>query len=976
MEKTYRDTGRSGRFPFRQTLIASALFASQLLLCLSAFGIVLPETVTELGSAGNWQGVLDALDRIETSGEQIDRSDRELADFLKAASLFHTDSPGAREALETFASRYPASPHFKSAILMIGDCCFFAHDYGEAMTWYSSVNPSEAPLPEQQRTLYAYRLAVSRLMNGLADDRTEELISLMSKDLDYRIAARYYQAYSDYLKRDYDKAFSGFEAVAGELSRTETPREGMEPQYYMVQILYRQAKFDEAIRHGTTILKKNRIPALLPELHRVIGLSYFKKGNHHSAHGLLDAYVEEAVMQGFSPSEDAVYALGVCEYEEGDRERAAAHFSTLTDLQDITGQGAWYHLGEIAMAEGRYDEAVMDFSKAAHIAYDPDTAERAAYNRIAAVTHGGNSPFQSTTAMYEEFLTSWPSSRYADNVRKGLYQAYAASRDYDNALLILDGINNPGPEVIAERQKILYAKGAQQERSGNHRGAATTLEEALKLGSDPDLNAEIALWLGQAQYGAGNYAASVRALDKAIDSRRLSKEKKAEALYQRAYSNLRREKYADAARDFRSVTVDSSAPRTLVPDSKLRLADCLYYTGNLKDAAETYDKARETDSEAADYATLRMALMAGLQGDRKRETALLRDFLRDYPQSGSRPEAMFRLGTSLEAQKDIQGAQSAFSTLTDQYPTSPFAREGALRSANLLMKSGSVAGAVTKYRDIISRWPASPEAKEADTVLRDHYAAEGNLEEYASFLASINDAPKIRPDQMEEITFRSAERAYVADLEDTGLLKTYLEKYPDGRYLAQALLWTAQADADAGRGREALEGVDRLIQLRGDSPEAEDARLLREELKDYVELFSAIDKADSPREAKKGLAMLTELASNPDNPVGAQANVELGERLLKAGRHSDALAVLDRFTESGTPHRYWLARGFLVLADVHHAMGKDWLAKEYVITLRDSYPGSEKDISEGITRRLKQYDSKSSSAENATSSKRKSRKRK
>ena len=62
------------------------------------------------------------------------------------------------------------------------------------------------------------------------------------------------------------------------------------------------------------------------------------------------------------------------------------------------------------------------------MAYDGDTAERAAYNCIAAVTHGGRSPFQSTNAMYEDFLDEWPESRYADNVRRGLYQAYAAQR--------------------------------------------------------------------------------------------------------------------------------------------------------------------------------------------------------------------------------------------------------------------------------------------------------------------------------------------------------------------------------------------------------------------------------------------------------------------------------------------------------------------------------------------------------------------
>ena len=59
------------------------------------------------------------------------------------------------------------------------------------------------------------------------------------------------------------------------------------------------------------------------------------------------------------------------------------------------------------------------------------------------------------------------------------------------------------------------------------------------------------------------------------------------------------------------------------------------------------------------------------------------------------------------------------------------------------------------------------------------------------------------------------------------------------------------------------------------------------------------------------------------------------------------------FTDAGTPHEYWLARGFIVLADVYTAQGKGYLAKEYLISLRDNYPGDESDIKQMISSRLK-----------------------
>lgn len=960
----------------RLRLLKAGALAFALAVPAGAVAVPLPPSIPALAEAGNWEAVADGFNRLWAAGESVDETDLEYASFLSAAALFHTAAPDSRMALEKFAAGYPASPYFNQAVMMLGDCCFFEGAYAEALSWYNIIDPATASLSSAERGLFTYRLAVSRLMSGLADAKTDSLLRNLENYPEFRIPTRYYRAYYDYLNHNYDAAYKGFERVAQDLASSGADPEGMAPQYYMIQILYRNGRFDEVIRHGLTQLKKNPVPELLPELRRVIGLSYFKTGDHVSARGHLEGYINEATRRGFTPADDAVYALGVCEYEEGDRAQAGLRFSSLTDRKDMTGQGAWYHLGEIALAEKRYDEAVIDFRKAARMAYDGPTAERAAYNCIAAVTHGGRSPFQSTTEMYEEFLSEWPTSEYADEVRRGLYQAYAAQRDYDNALLILEKIKTPDSRVTAERQKLQYAKGTRLERAGRHKEAAEALREAVLIGADKEVTREANLWLGDALFGSGDYSGSVKAYDNAV-SAGLQGEKKATALYQRAYSNMRRERYADAARDFSEVLRSGKASREITADARLRLADCQYYSGNLAGATETYREVRELDSSESDYATLRLALLAGLQGDRAAETSMLRDFLRNSPESPARAEAMSKLATSLEAQGKTNEAIIVLGDLLKQYPASAFAREGAQKAARLSMESGDRAEAIRKYREVIERWPSSEEAAASDLVLRDYYAGLGRLEEYADFLASVKGGPRIKASEMEEITFRSAERAYVANPADTGSLEAYIEKYPDGRYLAQALLWTATARFDAGNGREALALVDRILTERPNSPEAEDARLLKEDLAEYGDLFDALDLADSPRTRKKGLDALRKLISNADSPGGAQANVELAERLIKDNRTKEALEILEDFTSSGTPQQYWLARGFLALADLHHAEGKDWLAKEYVISLRDNYPGPEADITSGIAERLARYSGSSSKDKSGQSStNRKSRKRK
>ena len=61
------------------------------------------------------------------------------------------------------------------------------------------------------------------------------------------------------------------------------------------------------------------------------------------------------------------------------------------------------------------------------------------------------------------------------------------------------------------------------------------------------------------------------------------------------------------------------------------------------------------------------------------------------------------------------------------------------------------------------------------------------------------------------------------------------------------------------------------------------------------------------------------------------------------------------FTDAGTPHQYQLAEGFIALADAYRGQGKTYLAKEYLQSLKQNYPGKEKEILNAINSRLKSW---------------------
>ena len=60
---------------------------------------------------------------------------------------------------------------------------------------------------------------------------------------------------------------------------------------------------------------------------------------------------------------------------------------------------------------------------------------------------------------------------------------------------------------------------------------------------------------------------------------------------------------------------------------------------------------------------------------------------------------------------------------------------------------------------------------------------------------------------------------------------------------------------------------------------------------------------------------------------------------------------INEFIEMSTPHAYWMARSFILLADLYAAQGKTLEAKQYLLSLQNNYDGDD-DIADIITERL------------------------
>ncbi len=913
-----------------------------------------------------------------------------------------TQAASRRSALSPWNSSVrteaPWSADASLAIVERADRAYDAGEYAEAIALYRQAIPTRLPLSE--RAGYYFRLASSLARLGLMEE-AEEAAAMIAPQENGEGPASFMEGYIAYRKRDFATAREAF---------SRAPEE-YHPEIYIAQIELSEGNYRRAAELALPLLDERLPRQEEMEMLRVAGIASFRTGDLPEAAALLEKYME----QTGEPAEDVVYTLGDIEYRRGNTERARELLQTLASSEDPVAQGAQYTLGQIAASSDNSKEAALAFSQSARRNYDPNIGEKALYNYITSSTQGATVPFSSVASLYETYLKDYSNSDVEHNnqLNRRFAQEYYREHNYAQALACIDRIVGRDPEVSLERQKILYELGRQELIDRQYGEAVSHLRQGVGMrGPDKEIVAETELLLGDALYAQDDFWGASQAYSSAAAS--LKGANRTLALYNDAYALYNQDLFTKAAKRFeQAIKATPALDSRQLDDARLRLADCQFYNGKFGLALKGYS---EMAASGNDYAAFRQAVAEGLTGSVERKITMLGNFSNRFPQSRWESDVLLELGNTYAGLDRTREAEETYSRLARLHPSSPQARKGTLARALALAKAGDSAGAAQAYRQVISTWPASEEAELANADMRRLAASEGTLPEYAAFLRGVKGGPKLDDDQIETLTFEAAESAYSDNISDIARLQAYLKNYPDGRYLAQALLDLAQAARESGNAPLAVEYADRIEASRPDAPQAVEALLLKGEVIEeslparkgealaayrqlelrggslfFPESYSGImrttddaserlkyarlvkstgaQEADAIAEAelyegiallhqsaasrKEGIALLRKLAAQPETMPGARAAVELGEWFLDQGRTPEATEVLTAFTDAGTPQAYWLARGFIALSDAYRKSGQVSLAKEYLRSLKENYPGREPDIHKAIDARLK-----------------------
>lgn len=946
----------------------------------------------------NYIGCIDQM----TQAIELDGAS-ETAEAYMALSAVAQGQSDALQLLTNFIDRYPESTMCPRIQAAIGDY-YFSHDrFGEALVQYFKV-PKNALTGKDDEDL-RYRMAFSNLKIGEYDEAERGFRSLESSRY-YANDARFYQGYIAYCRKDYKHALELFDSV----DKTNAP--GNRADYYIAQIRFINKDYSNALSLSRKMLASNTDADFRPEMLRIAGESLYNMGDDSQAVEYLRQYASTTE----NPLPSTLYILGISEYNEGNYAAAIESFGKVTEVDDKIAQSAYLYIGQAALKQGNTDTALMALDRAYRMDYDSSLKETALYNYAVAKTHGGRVPFGSSVTVFEDFISRYPNSQYAASVQEYIVTGYMTDNNYESALRSIEKIKNPSSSILKAKQRVLYTLGSRDLASGNPTLALERFKGAKDLASqDKDIARECDIWIGDCYYRLGKYAQASSSYSSYISSTKSSAGNRPLAYYDLGYSRFGEKKYDDALSAFdKAIKTPGNLSNATIADAYNRVGDCYYYTNKFSNAAANYDKAYELNPSAGDYALFQKGMMRGLARDYKGKISIIDQMMDSYPSSGLVPSALLEKAESYVALDKTSEAINVYEQLVSEYPSTSQGRNGYLQLAITNLSIGNKKAAIANYRQVISSYPTSEEARVASDDLKRIYADDGNLDEYARFIASVPNAPRLEASEMDNLTFEAAEKAYLAE-KGADKLKKYIEKYPNGANEAQALYYLASDAAKHGNDDDALRFASRLVEKYPDAEAAEDilaikgdvefrqgkgedalatfrqlekrasatanihaARLgilrVSRDLGQHSQVVAAADRllastASSSAEnseirysrayalhalgkTDEAISEWSDLAKNTDDIYGAKSAYYLSQHYYDTKQYKKAEKTVNAFIDANTPHQYWLARGFILLSDIYAAQGKDYEAREYLKSLQSNYPGKETDIQEMINQRL------------------------
>ena len=948
----------------------------------------------ELFSLKNYSGCIDKLEAYKQHSTDADLIQE--ADYMLVYSAYEQGRPNAVELLKDYLDVYPASRHADEVNFLIGSAHFGQGEYQKAIFWFNESN-IDMLSPEQQEA-YCFRLAYSLLQIGDMEKARGYFARIEQIGTKYREASTYYVAYIDYATGKYNNALVEFTRLK------DLPDYKERSLYYITQIYFIQNKYEKVISEGKELLASYPDSENNSEVYRIMGNAYYHLGNEDQAINMLSKYVSSTdsplrgdlyilgvcyynkgnyssavnalgrtVRENDALSQNAYLYLGQSYLKLKDKNNARMAFeaAATSSFDKQVKEAAMYNYALLI-----HETAFTGFGESVTIFEDflndfPNSKYADKVNDYLVEVY-------LTTKNYQAALNSidkikHPSTKILEAKQDILFQLGTqafTNMELDKAVDLFSRAISLGAYNLESRNDAYFWRGESYYRQGEYNKAIS--DYRTYLNNTRQRNTDM---YALAHYNLGYSYFKLKEYGEALNRFRQ---------YVNLESNQQTPAYADAYN---------------------RIGDCLFHNRQFAMAEENYTRAAQLQPSAGDYSVYQKGFLLGLQKDYKGKISVMDRLIREFPESQYVDDALFEKGRSYVLLDNNQAAAASFEQLMRDFPQSSLARKAGVQLGLIYFNDNQPEKAADAYKSVISNYPGSEEAKVALQDLKSVYIELNDINSFAAYANSLGGNVRFEVSEQDSLTYLAAEKLFMrGDNEGARRsLTNYLQTFPQGAFSSNANFYLASI-AFAKKDLEEAKRLFSLVLERGDTKFREESWARKAEIeyldKDYAaamesfkHLQAVAENPENKEAAKLGLMRCAELIGQPQEALlaandllkepklspeimsearyvrakayislkqenkaladlkeiskdtrtihGAEAKYLLAQLYYDNKDDKNAETVLMNFIENGTPHQYWLARGFILLADIYIRQGDDFQARQYLTSLQNNYKGDD-----------------------------------
>lgn len=728
-----------------------------------------------------------------------------------------------------------------TAYFVLGNYYFDEGKYRKASRMYDNVSTSGLSKNEFQEA--SFKMGYSYFEDHDYDKAKKYLGQARAQQGTYYIPANYYYGYISYIEKNWSSALASFAKLEGKGPQNV--------QLFEAQIHLVQKQYAQAIEKAEKLLESEK---LKDEAILVIGKSHYQMGDYNKA---LDAFKQYG-----SPTEaleaDELFQFGNAYFEKKDYDNAFPFFTRLSALNNDLGQLSSYQLGYCFIQLDRKQNAFNAFSEARRLDFNKEIKEAAFFNYVKLAFELG---YQNVAvSSLNEFIETWPSSEYIDEARGILAESFLRTKNYKQAIAVLDEIENLNYSSKKAYQRVAFNRAQELFLNKEYKEALTYFDKSFKYPIDKRIEAEAYFWKGEMAFQEKQLDLAITNYNRFINLRAASESKLYnQAFYSLGYCYYSKKAYPLALNYFLKYKNQEKffgkAPATYV-DNYLRLADCYFIQRQYSNAADAYGYVASKNYAGSDYAIFQQGMIYGLQNQPNMKISTLKKLVRDHKNSIYMDDALFETAQVYMSQKDYTNAENLYNQMISKHDASPFVADAYLSLGLIYYNQNIDNRAISYYKTVIEKYPRSEQAEEALRFIELIYVNSGRGDEYIDFISTIPNS-NLRITYQDSLLYESAMVKYREG--DCGTasrtFKSYISRFGQkGYFIIPVNYYLAECEFFYGDKEKSLEYYAYVAdQSRSDFSEKVYLKLgnvyyQRKELKKALQYYAELEKAATSKD--------------------------------------------------------------------------------------------------------------------------------